>query len=153
MLNKKGQLAIELIILLAIFLLFFQSMILPSIEFSENVLKDTQAIVLTKKNIDSLSSNIEQLASQEGYGKRQVYFYLPNNTTLDCNATASEIDYTITISKQNPIPTGCDSNGVCNFKRDIYTNQSVTCDKIGPGYRGTVEIQKTNTGEISIIPE
>ncbi|HNW05849.1 MAG TPA: hypothetical protein PK655_01370 [archaeon] len=152
--NRKGQLSIEIIVLLAIFLLFFQAMILPSIEFSENVLQDTQAIVVSKKNIEDLAINIEQLASQDGYGKKQYYFYLPRNTKLDCNVAAKKLNYNITISKQQPLPPGC-NNSVCEFQRELFlqSQQFVDCNKIGPGFSGILMIEKKADGNITLISE
>ncbi|HOZ35856.1 MAG TPA: hypothetical protein PLK55_02635 [archaeon] len=152
--NRKGQLSIEVIVLLAIFLLFFQAMILPSIEFSEHVLQDTQAIIVSKKSVEDLAINIEQLASQDGYGKKQYYFYLPKNTILDCNVQAKILDYNITISKQQPIPLGCNPEGFCDqFYRKLELQNFVICNKIGPGFTGVLILEKGADGNITIISE
>ena len=151
--NRKGQLSIEIIVLLAIFLLFFQAMILPSIEFSEHVLQDTQAIVVSKKNVEDLAINIEQLASQDGYGRKQYYFYLPRNTVLDCNVEAKILDYNTTISKQQPIPYVCDANGLCQFHRELQLIHFVNCNKIGPGFTGILILEKSTDGNITLISE
>lgn len=149
--KQKGQLSIEVIILLAIFLLFFQAMMLPSIDFAENTLKDTHAIIQTKKNIDNLAENIEQFANTAGYGKRHMFFYLPNNTIItDCNNTSKNINFEIRISKQKPTPVGCDVNGLCVYSKQLYITNNLTCTKIGPGYSGPIFIGKTNTGDIDI---
>lgn len=148
--NRKGQLSIEIIVLLAIFLLFFQAMIMPSIEFSENVLQDTQAIVVSKKNVENLAINIEQLSVQDGYGVRKLYFYLPNNTVLDCNSVSNNLDYNVTISKQQPIPYVCESNGVCDFNRMVFISDSIDCNKIGPGFTGLLTIKKEINGNITL---
>lgn len=149
--NRKGQLSIEIIILLAIFLLFFQAMILPSIEFSENVLQDTQAIVMSKKSVEDLAINIEQLASQDGYGRRQYYFNLPRNTVLECKP-GNILDYNITISKQQPSPQHC-KDGVCNqFERAVFlpSTKTLSCEKIGPGFTGVLIIEKEENGYITL---
>ncbi len=146
---KKGQLSIEIVILLAIFLLFFQAMILPTIEFSENILQDTQAIVITKKNIDNLATNIEQLSNQEGYGQRKVYFYLPSNAIMKCNNTLKQLDYNITISKQQPIPSQCDNMGLCSFNKQLLV-RNIDCNAIGPGHKGIITILKKIDGNITI---
>jgi len=39
--KSKGQIGIEFIILIAILLLFFYTMLLPTAEFAEDVVKDT----------------------------------------------------------------------------------------------------------------
>lgn len=153
--NRKGQLSIEIIILLAIFLLFFQAIILPSIEFSENVLQDTQAIVMSKKNVEDLAINIEQLASQDGYGRRQYYFNLPKNTVLECKP-GNILDYNITISKQQPLPRGCKDDGVCDqFQRKVFlkSGQLVNCNKMGPGFTGILIIEKAENGNITLKSE
>jgi len=151
---KKGQLSIEVIILLAIFLLFFQAMILPSIEFAENTIKDTHAIVQTKKGIDGLADNIEQFSNSAGYGKRHMFFYIPNNTIItDCNNTNKTINYEIKISTQKPTPIGCDVNGLCKFSKQLYITNDFSCTKIGPGYNSNIFIEKTDEGEINISSE
>lgn len=146
---KKGQLSIEVIILLSIFLLFFQGMILPSLEFAENVLKDTHAIVQTKKNIDSLSNNIEELYYSSGYGKREVFFNLPTNTIMVCNSSTKSLDYNVTISSQKPVPSGCDENGVCVFFKELNVS-SISCSKVGPGHTGSFIIEKAQNGNITL---
>jgi len=148
---KKGQLSIELIILLGIFLLFFQAMILPSIDFAENTLKDTHAIVQTKKSIDTLADNLEQFASSSGYGSRTMFFYLPNTTVItDCNNTSKEINYKIQISTQKPTPAGCDVNGVCLYSKTLNVINDLICSRIGPGYNGHIKISKLASGDLNI---
>jgi hypothetical protein len=152
--NKKGQLSIEIIILLAIFLLFFQAMIYPSIEFSENVIRDTQAIVVAKKNVEDLAVNIEQLASQDGYGRRPVYFYLPDNAIMDCNSVSNTIDYNVDISLQQPIPYSCNTEpGHCVFRRAVVIPEVLDCNVIGPSYKGIITIHKAANGNIAILTD
>lgn len=153
---NKGQLSIEIIILLAIFLLFFQAMIYPSIEFSENVIRDTQTIVLSQKSIEDLAVNIEQLAAQDGFGRRPIYFHLPDNAILDCNSTSKTIDYNVNISLQQPVPYRCNEPGLvglCMFSRTIYIPGDLDCNMIGPGYKGILFIEKLQDGNINIIKE
>lgn len=147
--SKKGQLSIEIIVLLAIFLLFFQAMLLPSIEFSENVLKDTHTIVQTKKSIDSLSDNIEQFANSQGYGKRNIYFYLPSSAAISCDNTP-RISYKLRISPQKPVPAGCDYEGGCGYTKNLYISNNISCNNIGPGYNGTLTIEKSESGNITL---
>ena len=149
--KNKGQLSIEVIMLLSIFLLFFHAMVLPSIEFAENTVKDTHAIVQTKKGIDNLADNLEQFSNAQGYGKRKVFLYLPNNTTItDCNNTSKQINYEIKISNQKPTPVGCDINGLCKFSKQLYITNTLNCVKIGPGNSGAIVLEKTNEGIINI---
>lgn len=149
--KNKGQLSIEVIMLLSVFLLFFHAMILPSIDFAENTLKDTHAIIQTKKGIDNLADNIEQFSNSQGYGKRTVLLYLPNNTMItDCNNTSKQINYEINISTQKPTPVGCDVNGICKFSKQLYITNTLNCIKIGPGNSGAIVLEKTNTGNINI---
>jgi len=146
---RKGQISIELIILLAVFLLFLHAMIIPTIEFSENILKDTHAIITTKKSVDHLATHIEQFAIQDGYGTRKVYLYLPTNATVSC--IDKKINYKIYISTQQPIPLQCDENGICDFNRELYISGTLTCPtKIGPGYKGPIAITKAQTNNMSI---
>ncbi len=148
---QKGQLSIEVIILIAIFMLFFQAMLLPSIEFSENILKDTHAIIETKKSMDSIGSIVEQFANTNGYGKRLVFFYLPQNSQItDCNNATKEIHYKIQISNQKPIPVGCDENGLCKFSKKLLITNTLSCQPIGPGYSGSLMVEKQSTGALSI---
>jgi len=126
-------------------------MILPSINFAENVLKDTHAIVQTKRGIDSLADTIEQFSNSAGYGKRSFFLYLPSNTKLlNCNNETKSINYEIRISKQKPIPMGCDVNGLCEFSKKLYISNVLNCSSIGPGYSGAIVIEKTNTGNINL---
>lgn len=149
--KNKGQLSIEIIILLSIFLLFFQAMILPSIEFAENTIRDTHAIIQTKKGIDNLSDNVEQFSNSQGYGERNMFLYLPSNTTItDCNNSSKTINYEIKISTQKPTPVGCDENGLCKFSKKIYITNNLSCSKIGPGNSSHIIIEKTDLGNMII---
>lgn len=148
---KKGQLSIEVIILLAIFLLFFQAMILPSIEFAENTLKDTHAIIQSKKSIDAISENLEQFASSSGYGSRIMFLYLPKNTIItDCNSISKEINYKILISTQRPTPAGCSVDGVCLYSKKLNIFNDLTCTTVGPGFSGHIKISKDKEGNLDI---
>lgn len=151
--NIKGQISIEFIILLAIFMLFFQATILPAIEFSENIIKDTHSLSITSDNVSRLITHIENFSNSPGYGKRSIFFYLPENATItSCGGTNNNITYNVKISTQNPIPLTCDNTGDCNFTKKIETSLDVSCNpnKIGPGFSGNIVLEKTNEGTIII---
>ena len=151
--NKKikGQISVEFIILLAIFMLFFQATILPTIEFSENIIKDTHSLSITSDNVSRLVTHIENFSNSSGYGKRSVFFYLPNNATIT-SCVSNSISYNVKISTQNPIPLTCDSTGDCNFTKAIESNLNITCNpnKIGPGFSGNLILEKASNGNIII---
>ena len=151
--NIKAQISVEFIILLAIFMLFFQATILPTIEFSENIIKDTHSLSIASDNVSRLITHIENFSNSPGYGKRSVFFYLPENATITfCGGSENNIKYNVKISTQNPIPLTCDSTGDCNFTKNIETSLDVSClpTKIGPGFSGNIILEKTSTGEIKI---
>jgi hypothetical protein len=153
--NKKGQLSIEFIVILAIFLLFFQSVILPAINFSENVITDVHNISQTKKNVDFLSANIESFSANVGYGERAIFFYVPSAATLvSCSNSPAKINYQIKISDQNPAPAVSDCNATthtCLFSNELEIgNKSITCQEIGPGYVGGIIIEKSSSGDLDV---
>jgi len=153
--NKKGQIAIEYIILISILLLFFQAILYPNILFSENVVGDIYSITQTKQSIDKLGEDLSSFASSPGYGKRLVYFYLPDDAKIiDCNNTDKSINYQIKISSQNPKPniSECDhTNNICIFKKYVSVgNESFTCENIGPGFNNYLVIEKSVSGAIDV---
>ena len=156
--KSKAQISIEYLIFIAIFLLFFQAIILPAIYFSENVLKDTHAITQTYDNINKLSNNLEYFSNSVGYGKRIVFFYLPRESTLlDCNNITKEIIYQIKISPQKPKPniSNCDyTTNICTFKKQLYIgNTNITCERLGPGFAGALTVTKDDvTGDLNVFP-
>jgi uncharacterized protein (UPF0333 family) len=157
-LNKKNkaQIAIEYIIFLAIFLLFFQAVIYPNITFAENVVKDVSDLTYTKRSIDSLASTVEQFSNSLGYGQRSIYFYLPSSSTLlDCNNITKTIEYDVKISDQKPKPKiqNCDPiTNICFFKKELSIgNSNINCNRLGPGYNGFLIIEKDDaTGDIDV---
>jgi len=154
--NKKGQIAIEYIILISILLLFFQAIIYPNVNFSENMVQDIHGITQTKQSIDKLSNDLSSFVSSSGYGKRLVYFYLPTSSKIICDGTT--IDYNITISSQSPQPniSNCrdvDNPNTCYFSKQLFIGSfSLNCpaDGIGPGYNGYLEIEKTSAGVLNV---
>jgi uncharacterized protein (UPF0333 family) len=152
--NKKGQLAIEYIIFIAIILLFFNIVLYPNIKYSENVITDIYNISQTKQSIDALGDQLSNLASTPGYGKRAVYFYLPKSSRiLECNNTDKTIVYQISFSNQEPKPplANCDhTDNTCEFYKIIHTDSDLVCDLIGPGYNGYLSIEKSENGDLNV---
>lgn len=153
--NIKGQIAIEYIILISILLLFFQAIIYPNIVFSENIVGDIYNITQTKQSIDKLGDDLASFASSPGYGKRLVYFYLPDNAKIiSCDSATKTIEYQISISSQNPKPniSECDSaTNVCTFEKFVSIGDvSFTCDEVGPGFNNYLVVDKTIEGDIDV---
>lgn len=152
--SKKGQLAIEYIIFIAIILLFFNIVLYPNIKYSENVITDIYNITQTKQSIDKLGDEISNLASAPGYGKRAVYFYLPvSSRILECNSIDKKIVYQISFSNQEPKPplSNCDhTDNTCDFSKFVHTEHNLVCDSIGPGYNGYLSIEKYQNGDINV---
>ncbi len=150
--NTKGQIAIEFIILVAILLLFFYSMLLPSIEFAEEVVDDTYKLVKTHESLTRLANNLESFSTNVGYGKRDIFIYLPGDAKITgCSGTNPyDLQATVTISPNNVVTNNCDSDtGVCDINVSFYSALStVTCNTIPSGYRGYVTIEKTDAGVI-----
>jgi len=156
--KSKAQISVEYLIFIAIFLLFFQAIILPAIYFSENVLKDTHAITETYVSINQLANNLQSFANSVGYGKRTVFFYLPRGSTLlDCNNITKKITYQIQISSQEPKPNILNCNNttnICTFEKQLYIgNTNITCERLGPGFAGALTVTKDDvTGDLNVFP-
>jgi uncharacterized protein (UPF0333 family) len=154
--KNKGQIAIEYIILISILLLFFQSIIYPNINFSENVVKDVYNITQTKQSLEKLGDDLSSFSSTPGYGKRIVYFYLPSSSQItDCNNTNNYITYEIRVSDQEPKPNieACDrTTNICTFYKSLSIGSAtdITCDNIGPGFNGYLIIEKKQNGDLNV---
>jgi hypothetical protein len=153
--NQKGQIAIEFIMLIGILLLFFYSMILPSIEFSEEVILDTYNLVQTKESLSKLSTTMESFSSSISYGKRKIFLYLPNEAQINgCDINSPNVLYaTINVAPQNAVLSSCNVDGVCILVDYFYSSLNVTCNVIPLGYKGYVTIEKTESGDISYYVE
>ena len=149
-LSRKGQIAIEYIIFIAIFLLFFQAMVKPSIDFAEYVINDVQSVAVTQENTSKLANNISSFASSMGTGRVTMNFYLPKTATLiGCNS--NEIVYEVQISNIKPTPISCDVNNICKFQKDIFIGgNTIYCETIGPGFTGVLVIEKSDTGDFNV---
>jgi len=148
---KKAQVSVEFIIIIAIFLLVFYSMILPSINFAESIVTDVYSLVQTKNNVSELAENLENLSNSAGYGKRQIFFYLPDNAyILGCDETTSpnKILAKVNISSQNAVNSFCNNEGICDINVPIYTNFDLDCATLSIGYKGNLNIEKTAAGQI-----
>lgn len=153
--NIKGQIAIEYIILIAILLLFFQSVIYPNVTFSENMISDVYEITQTKQSMEKFGEDISSFSSTPGYGKRLFYLYLPKNASItSCNSAESTINYQIKISPQAPQPNIANCNratNICTFSKILYISSSpITCENIGPGFNGYLVVEKTSNGSIDV---
>jgi uncharacterized protein (UPF0333 family) len=150
-LNKKAQISIEFIMIIAIFLLFFYSMILPTINFSETVLKDTYTLVQSKKSLTNLAENLEELSLTNGYGTRTFFLYLPESTYITgCDTTSTP--YKIIAKTQvikDPGTYYCDGAGLCDINVDVYVNGNLDCQRIPAGYKSYLTIEKAQNGDIS----
>jgi len=153
--NIRAQIAVEYLIFIAIFLLFFQAILLPSTTFTENVVTDVFNLTQTKENIDLLANNITSFSNSSGFGKRTMYFYLPASARiLDCNNETKVINFQVLISNQNPKPALSSCNhqeNICTFESKLYIGDAdITCESIGPGYSGDIVIEKTELGVINV---
>ena len=140
--KQKGQISIEYIIFIAIFLMFFQAVLYPSAIFAENIINDVSSLTQANQSIESLSNSIESLANSSGYGKRTMFFYLPDNTSMSFNTITKSIEYSIDISDQNPQPQSC-IGGVCDFQEDLYIGNLTidpSSDQIIGGFSGKLII-------------
>jgi len=148
--TRKGQIAIEYIIFIAIFLLFFQAVIKPSIDFAENVMTDVQSIATTQENVTRLADNINSLASSMGTGKVTMNLYLPKNAIIT-ECSSSSINYSISISNTNPKPAACNYTSLCELTKAIFIGgHDITCEQIGPGFVGDIIIEKESTGDFNV---
>ncbi|MDD3178395.1 MAG: hypothetical protein PHR26_02655 [Candidatus ainarchaeum sp.] len=149
--NKKAQISIEYIVFIAIFLMFFQAVLYPSAVFAENIINDVSSISQSSQSINSLSNSIESLANSSGYGKRTIFFYLPENTHMSIES--NKIIYSIDISNQKPFPNNC-STGICTFEKILYIGSlSISeedSDNFIGGYSGKLIIEKKDNGVISV---
>lgn len=154
--NRKGQIAIEYIVLIAILLLFFQSVIYPNVTFSENMVNDVYSITQTKQSFEKLGDDISSFSSTPGYGKRLVYFYLPPSSSItSCSGGAdSKITYTINISAQAPKPNISECNratNICTFEKQIFISEAdIDCEVIGPGFNGYLSVEKLANGDFDV---
>jgi len=151
----KGQIAIEYILFLAILLLFFQAIVYPNVNFSENVIKDVYGITQTKQSMDKLVNDVSTFASTPGYGARTIYLYLPDTAQIvECDNVTKKLKYTILISNQEPKPniSACDRNtNLCTFNLPLFVSDAdITCEAIGPGFNGYLQITKSNTGDLDV---
>jgi uncharacterized protein (UPF0333 family) len=151
--KSKGQIGIEFIVLIAMLLLFFYSMLLPTVEFSETVVNDTYNIVKTHEALTRIATHMESFSTSLGYGKRDIFIYLPGDARITgCSGSNPySLSATITVNPQNAILNDCDpTTGVCNLNFEFYAGDDVICNPIPSSYRGYITIEKnTDPGEIS----
>ncbi|MFH0906026.1 MAG: hypothetical protein V1824_01665 [archaeon] len=147
----KGQLAIEFIMLIAIFLLFFQAILLPSINFARNTVEDISNITLTASSVNKLQEVIESFNNSAGYGKVSMYLTVPSNAKIFCSNSPPAINYEIIISSQKPSIDKCnDSNCFFSKTLDISSSANLSCEIIQNGFSGKVVIEKNLTGDINV---
>lgn len=151
--KSKGQIGIEFIVLIAILLLFFYTMLLPTVEFAEDVVQDTHNLVKTHEALTRLATHMESFSTSLGYGTRNIFIYLPGDARIvGCTGSSPYIlNATLTVDPTNAVLGSCNrTTGVCEVSVEFYAGDTVVCNPLPSGYRGYVTINKdVTTGDIS----
>ncbi len=97
-LNKKGQVSIEFVLLLLVGLIYLQTIssavITPAINSATDVSNVGEARLATEKIVNS----INELSSSPGDAKKTINVFVPENTEIRCNSTSKSVSFSVTVN-------------------------------------------------------
>ncbi|MDO8627377.1 MAG: hypothetical protein Q7K42_02845, partial [Candidatus Diapherotrites archaeon] len=105
--NKKGQIAIEFILLLVVMLVYIQTIIQPVLDTSYNATDDVTRLAQTRNAAQKLVNAIDYSSLSVGDASQQIRVFVPGKSSVGCNSLG-EVNFSIVLNS-----TGV--NTVCDF--------------------------------------
>ncbi len=168
-LNKKGQISIEFLIIIIVSLIYIHSVTKPIlVDTATAAAEDVKRLADAKIAAQRLADAINEAAAASGESKKTIHVFLPANASVSCNADDDKIDYSATISNvgcrdpdANPEEGPCDYSEAeecigpsgsfeCSSSIALLAGANPSCPTMeGPLYMA-VEVIKNSAGEISV---
>lgn len=95
---RKGQMAIEFILIVILMLLYIQTIILPSIDIAEASVDDSTRVAQARFAAERFSSTISYVKAVNGESRKTINIYVPDDTSLKCDADNDLIGFTVRLN-------------------------------------------------------
>lgn len=163
-LNQKGQISIEFILILVFGLVYIIGIIGPVVDESAQATVDIKSVSDTKVSAMKLANALDEAGTSSGNMKKTIQLLIPKDSEIICNTTVDEegIDFIATVSPigggWNPDDSKCttieDPPGTtvgfkCSSKIGILSDTAAEITDCpimtGPLFR-TIVVEKTAAG-------
>ncbi len=125
--NRKGQITIEFLLLLALVMMAIHSMVQPAALASEEMGKDVARAGAANLAAGKLKNAVEYVAMLPDDSRQTLYMYVPEGAVIGCSA--GNIIANVGISDQGSTPTGCAASDSCvkDYSPTLPTGVSINC--------------------------
>ncbi len=154
----RGQVSIELMLLVMVMLLYLQTNVQPLVLLSTQAASDVTAVGKARLAFDAVHGAALQVARSSGDSRRVLDVFIPAHAILSCDASARSLSFTVTLEAGLETLEACraDRDGDstrCSFARAFPEGLLLRCGSgqlswQGPGWK-TVSIEKTG-GVVSL---
>jgi uncharacterized protein (UPF0333 family) len=144
----KGQTSLEFIFIILLIIVYLVTATMPLITSAKNVIIETTNIAQANNETQKIINAINEVSLGGTGTKKTITLHVPEQTTITCTETPSEIKFETTIN-QKPYPTKCTpaiNNAICT--KIFPSNTQLNCKKqniTGPA-KTTATIEKTQIG-------
>ena len=125
--NRKGQLTIEFLLLLALVMMAIHSMVQPAAIASEDMGKDVARMGAANLAAGKLKNAIEYVAMLPDDSRQTLYMYVPEGASIKCGG--GNITADVSISDQGTTPGDCATSESCSkaYSPNLPAGVSISC--------------------------
>ena len=155
-LSARGQVSLELMLLVMVMLLFLQTATLPVVQLSSKAAQDIGSVGKARLALDTIGRAIEDVGFSSGDSRRMVEVFVPGQTRLLCDAAARRLSFEVQLDSSLEKVSACAQDSdrddfKCSFARPLPGAFGVECGR-GPPWKGpgwvTVSVEKSGGGVI-----
>jgi len=88
-LKERGQVSIEIIMLVMVIALFIQSIVVPSLDISAGTAKEVTRMGQARYAAEKLANTIDAVHASAGENKRTITLFIPARTVIGCDVAPS----------------------------------------------------------------
>lgn len=97
-LNKRGQVSVEFMLLIVIVLLYIQTVIQPSLTIAANSVNDSVRVGQARFAAEKLSNAVEFAQSTYGETKQTIKILIPKDSKIECDQDNKKFEMKVTIN-------------------------------------------------------
>jgi len=160
---RKGQMAIEFILIVILMLLYIQTIILPSISIAEASVDDSTRVAQARFAAERLSSTLAYVDAVNGASRKTINIYVPGDTSLKCDVSGADntVSFTVKLNEElanRAVPLCTEDADGWKCSKEFSIPDSVSTCGSGAVFdlqvRGlySIRVEKdAGTGEVSAI--
>lgn len=129
---RKGQIAIEFILILIIMLIYIQTMIQPMLDSSINSIEEVSRLGQTRAATQKLVNAVDYVALSNGDAKQTISFYLPPNASITCQPASFIFSSRIAVPHESCMEDlDPDESTLCTQSIPVLGVASIECRDFG----------------------